>query len=104
MIYDTLPFLPSCQDGGGIVHRADCVARVTVVLTHRDTLGRPLPEGTAVELVDSRRRRHVGVIDADGVSHHPGVIAGPFAWQLLDAPGHHLVAVDERPVHPVAAG
>ncbi|SDL05103.1 Alpha/beta hydrolase of unknown function [Modicisalibacter muralis] len=104
MIYDSLPFQPACHAGSGVTMPADCAAKVLVVLEHRDTLGRPLPEGIRVEVRDSRRKRYLGVTDAEGLSQHPGVIAGLFSWQLLAAPGRHLVAVDDRPVHPVAAG
>ncbi|HET8789895.1 MAG TPA: alpha/beta hydrolase [Modicisalibacter sp.] len=104
MIYDSLPFQPACHAGNGAEMPADCAAKVLVILEHQDTLGRPLPEGIRVEVRDSRLKRYVGVTDAEGVSQHPGVIAGLFSWQLLDAPGRHLVAVDDQPVHPVAAG
>ncbi|WP_048306091.1 alpha/beta hydrolase [Halomonas sp. PR-M31] len=99
-----LPFQPSCQNGGGAVYRAECVSKVLVTIEHKDTLGRPLPAGNIVELCDAHRYPHTGVTDDRGHSHHPGVIAGPFAWQLRDAPGRHLIAIDEVPVHPVASG
>nr|WP_297456654.1 hypothetical protein [uncultured Halomonas sp.] len=104
MIYDWLPFQPSCYTGIGAEMPADCAAKVWVILEHKDTLGRPLPEGIRVEVRDSRLKSYVGITDAEGVSQHLGVIAGLFSWQLLNAPGRHLVAVDDRPVHPVAAG
>ncbi|SHF87352.1 hypothetical protein SAMN02745148_03734, partial [Modicisalibacter ilicicola DSM 19980] len=99
-----LPFQPSCQNGSGAIYHAECVTKVLVTLKHQDTLGRPLPAGIAVDVRDSRQRPYPGVTDEHGISHHPGVQAGPFAWQLRDAPGRHLVAIDDRPVHPVAAG
>nr|WP_297461427.1 alpha/beta hydrolase [uncultured Halomonas sp.] len=104
MSYVLPPPLPSCQSDDGTVLLPDCVSKVLVILEHKDTLGRPLPEGIRVEVRDSRLKSYVGVTDAEGVSQHPGVIAGLFSWQLLGAPGHHLVAVDNQPVHPVAAG
>ncbi|MGC3873628.1 hypothetical protein ACPF7Z_10200, partial [Halomonas sp. GXIMD04776] len=100
----SLPFQPSCQNGSGAIYQAECVAKVFVTLEHQDTLGRPLPAGIEVDVRDARQRRYPGVTDEQGISHHYGVLAGPFAWQLLNAPGHHLVAIDEVPVHPVAAG
>ncbi|HET8790174.1 MAG TPA: alpha/beta hydrolase, partial [Modicisalibacter sp.] len=98
------PLLPSCQSTDGTVQLPDCAAKVLVTLEHQDTLGRPLPAGIRVEVVDSRLKRYIGITDAEGVSQHPGVIAGLFAWQLLNAPGRHLVAINDQPVHPVAAG
>ncbi|GHA93482.1 alpha/beta hydrolase [Modicisalibacter luteus] len=95
---------PSLQTGEGAVSRADCASLTLVMLEHRDTLGRPLPEGTPVELVDCRGKHHHALIDTEGFSQHPRVAAGPVAWQLHGLFGSHIVAIDDTPCHPVACG
>ncbi|MEC9483988.1 MAG: alpha/beta hydrolase [Halomonas sp.] len=95
---------PSLQTGDGAVSRADCASLTLVTIEHRDTLGRALPEGTPVELIDHRGLRHHGMIDAEGLSRHPHVAVGPVAWQLGNVIGYHIVAIDDIPHHPVSCG
>ncbi|EHJ91236.1 hypothetical protein KUC_3679 [Vreelandella boliviensis LC1] len=73
---------------------------VTVLIVHRDTLGRYLPEGTSVSLKDSAGKTISATIDAEGVSRHEGAAPNKVAWQLADAHGLHLVAVDDEPLDP----
>ncbi|TDX31734.1 alpha/beta hydrolase family protein DUF900 [Modicisalibacter xianhensis] len=95
---------PSLQTGNGAISRADCASLTLVTIEHRDTLGRPLPEGTRVELVDHRGQQHHGVIDAEGRSQHSRVAAGPVAWQLGNLAGYHITAINDAPYHPVSCG
>ncbi|MFC3285021.1 hypothetical protein [Litchfieldella rifensis] len=91
---------PSKYSTSGVSVPPHCSVGVTVLIEHRDTLGRPLPEGTEVELRDASRRTSLARIDADGLSRHEGVTPGKVAWQLRDGYGQHLVAVDGAPVVP----
>ncbi|MCE8039221.1 hypothetical protein [Halomonas sp. MCCC 1A11062] len=79
---------------------AHCCVSATVIIEHRDTLGRLLPAGTEVELCDIARRRYPARIDEYGVSRHEGVMPGKAAWQVLGLHGQHLVAVDDVPMDP----
>lgn len=91
---------PSRSSPTGSRLLAHCCVSVTVVIEHRDTLGRPLPAGTEVELCDIGRQTYRARIDADGISRHDGVMPGKVAWQLLGCEGQHLVAVDDEPYDP----
>lgn len=91
---------PSRSSASGSRLLAHCCVSVTVLIEHCDTLGRPLPEGTQVELCDISRRSYTARIDAEGVSRHEGVMPGKVAWQLLGCEGRHLVAVDDEPCDP----
>ncbi|WP_177223454.1 alpha/beta hydrolase [Modicisalibacter xianhensis] len=44
------------------------------------------------------------MINAEGLSRHPRVAAGPVAWQIGNVSGYHLVAIDDAPCHPVSCG
>ncbi|WP_104203826.1 alpha/beta hydrolase [Billgrantia saliphila] len=91
---------PSRSSPTGDSMPAHCCVSVTVLIEHRDTLGRPLPAGTEVELCDIGRQTYRARIDADGISRHEGVTPGKVAWQLLGREGQHLVAVDDVPCDP----
>lgn len=100
---DTLappPLQPSRSSPTGSRMLAHCCVSVTVLIEHRDTLGRPLPAGTEVELCDIGRRTYRARIEENGISRHDGVTPGKVAWQLLGCEGQHLVAVDEVPCDP----
>lgn len=91
---------PSRASASGSSVPAHCCVSVTVIIEHRDTLGRLLPAGTEVELCDIARRTYPARIDDYGISRHEGVMPGKVAWQLLDCTGQHLVAVDDEPCDP----
>ncbi|WP_386083138.1 hypothetical protein ACFIOZ_07925 [Vreelandella sp. F11] len=87
----------------GVTMPAHCSVGVTVLIVHRDTLGRYLPEGTLVSLKDSAGKTVSATIDAEGVSRHEGASPNKVAWQLVDAHGLHLVAVNDEPLDPCRA-
>ena len=91
---------PSRASTSGSSVPAHCCVSVTVIIEHRDTLGRLLPAGTEVELCDITRRTYTARIDEYGISRHEGVTPGRVAWQLRDLQGQHLVAVDDEPCDP----
>jgi hypothetical protein len=91
---------PSRSASTGSSLLAHCCVSVTVLIEHRDTLGRLLPTGTEVALYDISRQVYRGRIGADGISRHEGVTPGKVAWQLLGCEGQHLVAVDDVPCDP----
>ncbi|KPQ22818.1 MAG: hypothetical protein HLUCCA13_16275 [Halomonas sp. HL-48] len=94
---------PSRTSLSGVTMPAHCSVGVTVLIVHRDTLGRYLPEGTSVRLVDSAGKTVDATIDAEGVSRHEGAAPNKVAWQLMDAHGQHLVAVNDEPLDPCRA-
>ncbi|MGM0825218.1 MAG: hypothetical protein ACQEUY_10900 [Pseudomonadota bacterium] len=94
---------PSRTSLSGVTMPAHCSVGVTVLIVHRDTLGRYLPEGTLVSLKDSAGKTISATIDAEGVSRHEGAAPDKVAWQLVDAHGQHLVAVDDKPLDPCRA-
>ncbi|MCE8014038.1 hypothetical protein [Billgrantia desiderata] len=91
---------PSRASASGSSMPAHCCVSATVIIEHRDTLGRLLPAGTEVELCDIARRRYPARIDEYGISRHEGVMPGKAAWQVLGLHGQHLVAVDDVPMDP----
>lgn len=97
------PLQPSRTSDTGVSTPAHCSVGVTVLIVHSDTLGRYLPEGTTVRVVDSAGKTYSATIDAEGISRHEGVAPGKVAWQLTDAHGQHLVAVDDEPLDPCRA-
>ncbi|TVP52678.1 MAG: alpha/beta hydrolase [Halomonas sp.] len=97
------PLQPSRTSVTGVSMPAHCSVGVTVLIVHRDTLGRYLPEGTLVRLRDSAGKSVSATIDTEGVSRHEGAAPGKVAWQLVDAHGQHLVAVDDEPLEPCLA-
>ncbi|MGM0823594.1 MAG: hypothetical protein ACQEUY_02600 [Pseudomonadota bacterium] len=94
---------PSRTSLSGVTMPAHCSVGVTVLIVHRDTLGRYLPEGTLVSLKDSAGKTISATIDAEGVSRHEGAAPNKVAWQLVDASGQHLVAVNDEPLDPCRA-
>lgn len=94
---------PSRTSLSGVTMPAHCSVGVTVLIVHRDTLGRCLPEGTLVSLKDSAGKTISATIDAEGVSRHEGAAPNKVAWQLVDAPGVHLAAVNDEPLDPCRA-
>lgn len=94
---------PSRTSLSGVTMPAHCSVGVTVLIVHRDTLGRYLPEGTLVGLKDSAGKTISATIDAEGVSRHEGAAPNKVAWQLVDAHGLHLVAINDKPLDPCRA-
>ncbi|AFI87160.1 hypothetical protein SA3033_03475 [Aggregatibacter actinomycetemcomitans serotype d str. SA3033] len=68
-----------------------------VIIHHKDTLGRDLPQGIVVNVYDSTGKVHEGIIDRHGKSYHgrgaapsgfanPQVTCGEISWQLKRTP------------------